>query len=138
MDEATKVRVEQLAKEAIERYRLKVGKSEKKHPMNNLKAALAEEKEVNRLLRVAGYEKPEELSKCARAGLIRGHFVLKFIGKASQLDTVVCKAKCSGFHKKIKCPGTLKATVRKLLEQQDYAGLDFENNSKDATVKCEC
>ena len=99
--------------------------------------AAREEKEVNRLLVLAGYEKAEieELSKCVRAGLIRGHFGFKFTGDPSQLDTVVLEGKCVDFSYE-DCPGILKATVRDLLKHQDYAGTDYEENSSEAPVKC--
>ena len=100
-----------------------------------MEAALAEEKEVNRLLVLAGYEKPETSSKCARAGLIRGNFGFKFTGDSSQLDTIVREGKCEDFSYE-DCPGILKATVRDLLEQRDYGGDDYENNSEEASVKC--
>lgn len=100
-----------------------------------MEAVLAEEKEVNRLLVLAGYEKPETLSKCARAGLIRGNFGFKFTGNPSQLDTIVSEGKCKDFSYE-DCPGILKATVRDLLEQRDYGGDDYENNSEEASVKC--
>ena len=103
-----------------------------------LEAALAEEKEVNRLLVLAGYKKAElkKLSKCARAGLIRGNFGFKFTGLPSQLDIVVKEGNCKEFGYEDDCTGVLKATVRDLLQQQDYAGEDYENNSEEASVKC--
>ena len=136
LDEAAKKTVDVLAQQTIARYRKQMGKREPDHPMNNLEATLAEEKEVNRLLILAGYKNPDELSKCVRAGLIRGHFGFKFTGEASQLDTIVREGKCSEFNCDEECSGTLKATVRKLLEQQDYGGNDYENNSEEASVKC--
>lgn len=103
------------------------------------KMAAAEEKEINRLLVLAGYKETEvdELSKCVRAGLIRGNFGFKFTGDQSQLDAVVLEGKCVDFSYE-DCPGVLKATVRDLLKQQDYAGTDYEENSSEAPVKCKC
>ena len=92
---------------------------------------------VNRLLALAGYEETEveELSKCVRSGLFNGYFGFKFTGDPSQLDTVVLEGKCVDFSYE-DCPGILKATVRDLLKQQDYAGTDYEENSSEAPVKC--
>ncbi len=103
-----------------------------------MEAALEEEKEVNRLLLLAGYKKVElkKLSKCARAGLIRGNFGFKFTGDPSQLDTVVREGNCKEFGYEEDCDGILKATVRDLLQQNDYGGDDYENNSEEASVKC--
>ena len=99
--------------------------------------AAIEDKEVNRLLVLAGYEKAEieELSKCVRAGLIRGKFGFKFTGDPKQLDTVVLEGECKDFSYG-DCTGVLKATVRDLLKQQDYGGNDYEDNSSEAPVKC--
>ena len=52
---------------------------------------------VNHLLGLAGYKKPEKLSKCARAGLIRGYFGFKFTGDPKQLDIVVKEGKFKDF-----------------------------------------
>ena len=95
-----------------------------------------EKKKVNRLLRLAGYPKPDKLSKCARAGLIRGYFGFEFTGDPKQLDKIVKRGKCKDFAPSGNCRGILKATVRDLLEQPDYGGDDYELNSVEASVKC--
>ena len=96
-----------------------------------------QEKRVNRLLVLAGYKEKEvkDLSKCVRSGLIRDYFGFKFTGDPKQLDTVVLESDCKEFSED-GCTGTLKATVRDLLKQPDYAGCDYEDGSILASVKC--
>ena len=97
-----------------------------------------QEKRVNRLLVRAGYEETEvdKLSKCVRSGLIRGYYGFKFTGDPNQLDTVVLESDCKEFSED-GCTGTLKATVRDLLQQPEYAGTDYEEGCSEATVNCE-
>ena len=101
-------------------------------------ATFDEEKEVNRLLVLAGYKKTEikKMGKCARAGLIRGYFGFTFTGDPSQLDIVVREGNCKEFGYEEDCAGVLKATVRDLLKQRDYGGDDYEDNSQLASVRC--
>jgi len=101
-------------------------------------AAFDEEKEVNRLLVLAGYKKTEikKMGKCARAGLIRGNYGFKFTGDPSQLDIVVREGNCREFGYEEECAGILKATVRDLLKQRDYGGDDYEDNSLLASIRC--
>jgi len=106
-------------------------------PKKKDEAALDEEKEVSRLLVLAGYKKTEikKMGKCSRAGLIRGYFGFKFTGDPKQLDTVVLEGDCKEYSYG-DCTGVLKATVRDLLKQRDYGGDDYEDNSQLASVRC--
>ena len=89
----------------------------------------------------AGFKwEEDEAGRCAMAGLMKGLFV--FNGTPAELDAPVI-LKATGKPLEVKCnvsvpdcPHTLRPTLRELLTQPDYAGLDYEDDLQDATVRC--
>jgi hypothetical protein len=90
---------------------------------------------INALLRLAGEAEPDALSRCIRAGLARDAFGEPFTGTAAELDAPVAwlqRRECVG-----SCDGQLTVpTLRELLRQRDYAGMDYEDGAQRAIVKC--
>ncbi|XP_033101787.1 uncharacterized protein LOC117104938 [Anneissia japonica] len=84
-------------------------------------------KEVNVWLEKQGVVNIRGVSKCLRAGMRMGFID---ISGDNPLDNVVVSGAC------YYCGDDLKATIRDLLYQPDYAGHDYECTGYDATVKC--
>ncbi|XP_071956701.1 uncharacterized protein [Antedon mediterranea] len=82
---------------------------------------------VNKWLEREGVNDTERVSKCLRAGIQKGYVG---ISGDSPLDNVFAEGQCSA------CGNDIKATIRDLLYQPDYAGLDYEEGGLEATVKC--
>ena len=87
---------------------------------------------ITELLKAIG-DKPEPKDyrgrgNCVRAAIYRGH--VKLTGKPSDMDQVVARGM-------FVCGHTGKATLRDLLNQPDYAGLDYEDGQENATVFCD-
>jgi len=86
--------------------------------------------EVERLLGKLGVD-PEKASNCIKAAIMRGHINIK--GEEGDLDMVVHQEKGPW------CGHMIQAKLGDLLEQPDYAGLDYEDGCQEATVVCgEC
>ena len=91
----------------------------------------ATEAEVHRALQEKCGVQEEMLSSvsnCLKRAMLLKHidFTAEDFGK----NTVVLEDGCCS------CGKTLKATVGKLLFQDDYAGMDYEDGGEDAPIKC--
>jgi len=84
--------------------------------------------EVYKLLEDLGVEDCSKVSQCMMAGIMAGHIKLP---EGGDLDTVLYDMKGD------ECDHQFKITLRKLLYQPDYAGLDYEDGLENATVFCE-
>ncbi|XP_033096721.1 uncharacterized protein LOC117100960 [Anneissia japonica] len=84
-------------------------------------------KAVNKWLDKQGVANIESVSRCLRAGIQKGYID---ISGDSPLDNVIIESSCYW------CKGDLKATIRDILYQPDYAGLDYEDGGEMATLKC--
>jgi len=83
---------------------------------------------VHKLLLEAGIKNPESKSRCLKRAIQRGFVVID--GKESLQQVIaVGKSLC--------CNKELKGTVKQLLDQPDYAGLDYEDGGQDAPLKCD-
>merc|ERR550519_186514 len=86
--------------------------------------------DVERLLSKLGVD-PENASNCIKAAIMRGHIKIK--GEEGELDMVVHQEKGPW------CGHMIQAKLGDLLQQPDYAGLDYEDGCQEATVVCgEC
>ena len=82
--------------------------------------------EVDRLLAAVGV-KVGSASLCVKAAIQRGH--IKVTGQEADLEQVVLSAEGE-------CGHTIRASLGALLQQPDYAGLDYEDGLQEATVLC--
>ena len=78
---------------------------------------------VHDFLRRCGIKKPEEVNPCLKAGILNGNIkvpedLVQAENASSFLNTVIHKAGCLDCGKEIKC------TVKMVLDQITYAGLD--------------
>jgi hypothetical protein len=83
--------------------------------------------EVDRRLEALGV-KADSASLCIKAAIMRGHVVVAGEDKV-ELEQVV-------HSEEGECGHTIRATLGDLLEQPDYAGLDYEDGLENATVLC--
>jgi hypothetical protein len=81
---------------------------------------------VNDALAAAGLKNPAGASMCARKGIQKGYITLE-----GGLDKVVFSGRCS------ECGTTLTSTLRDVLAQPDYAGLDYEDGGQNGALQCE-
>lgn len=88
-------------------------------------------KEVDRRLKALGVD-AAKASLCVKAAIMKG--LIKITGEdKEELNKVIHSEAHEG------CGHTIEATLGDLLEQPDYAGLDYEEGSMEATVVCkEC
>ncbi|XP_033112668.1 uncharacterized protein LOC117113443 isoform X1 [Anneissia japonica] len=84
-------------------------------------------KGVNKWLEKQGVENIDTVSNCLRAGIQKGYID---ISGETPLDNIVIEDMC------YLCEHDVKVTIRDLLYQQDYAGMDYEEGGEEATVKC--
>ena len=84
---------------------------------------------VSEKLKALGVMSNEGKGNCARAAIYRGF--IKLTGDKSDLDQVVYSGILPN------CPHNCSATLRDLLEQPDYAGLDYEDGCENAVVFCD-
>lgn len=84
-------------------------------------------KGVESRLEALHVENVKKVSNCLKKGIQLGY--VNLVGH-NPLENVVIEGKCSS------CNEPLRATVRDLLYQPDYAGLDYEDGGQDAPVKC--
>jgi hypothetical protein len=99
-------------------------------PAGNLACA-----EVDRRLEALGV-KADSASLCIKAAIMRGHVVVAGEDKV-ELEQVVHSAKGKLGHTTWPaCGHTIRATLGDLLQQPDYAFLDFEDGLENATVLC--
>jgi hypothetical protein len=84
-------------------------------------------KGVDSRLEALHVEKINSVSKCLRKGIQLGHIDLS---GDDPLSNVVLDGKCCC------CDAPLRATVKELLYQPDYAGLDYEDGGDSAPVQC--
>jgi len=90
---------------------------------------------VKKMLEAAGLT---SYSRCAASAIARGH--LRWSGAKEELDQQALMGNGSPLEvtpSRSECCGhILKPTLRDLLKQPDYAGLDYEDGLYNATVKC--
>jgi len=85
--------------------------------------------DVDRMLEALGVN-PKTASLCTKAAIMKGH--IKITGEAGDLEQSV-------FEQEGECGHMIIATLGDLLNQPDYAGLDYEDGCENATVTCkEC
>jgi len=85
--------------------------------------------EINEMLISMGIEDPLQTSKCVRAAIMKGH--IKITGNPEEMEMIICEGECEN------CSLLMKAKLKDLLKQPDYAGLDYEDGCENATVRCE-
>eukprot|EP00667_Euglena_gracilis_P011742 EG_transcript_12007 len=92
----------------------------------------ADKSKIEELLLKAGLAAADiqQMSLCVRAGLLRGAFGFTFTGASEELDRVAVTTSCE------ECQGPMEVTVRALLRQRDYAGLDYADEGRQAVLKC--
>ena len=83
---------------------------------------------INSQLQSLGVEPHEDNGNCTRAAIYRGS--IKLTGQPSDLDQVIISGT-------LDCGHNCNATLRDLLEQPDYAGMDYEDGMQEATVLCD-
>ena len=83
---------------------------------------------ISEKMEALGIESDEENGNCARAAIYRGK--IKLTGSQSDLDQVILSGT-------LECGHSCDATLRDLLKQPDYAGIDYENGCQEATVVCD-
>ena len=84
---------------------------------------------VSDKLKALGVKKNKRHGNCARAAIYKGH--IKLTGDKSDLDQVVFSGNLP------ECGHNCSATLRDLLEQPDYAGMDYEDGQQEAVVFCD-
>lgn len=105
--------------------RLTVGETPK---ASKVKGSRTNAKGVETRLNQLGIDKVKNVSNCLKKAIQLGYVN---VSGDNGLDTVVLADKCES------CSEPLSATVKDLLYQPDYAGLDYEEGGEDAPVKCE-
>ena len=83
---------------------------------------------ISEKMEALGIESDEENGNCARAAIYRGK--IKLTGSQSDLDQIILSGT-------LECGHSCDATLRDLLKQPDYAGIDYENGCQEATVVCD-
>ena len=83
---------------------------------------------IEEKLKALGIESDDENGNCARAAIYRGS--IKLTGSQSDLDQVILSGT-------LECGHSCNATLRDLLKQPDYAGMDYEDGLQEATVVCD-
>ena len=85
--------------------------------------------DVDKMLDALGVN-PKTASLCTKAAIMKGH--IKITGGEGDLDQVVVEQEGE-------CGHVIVAALGDLLQQPDYAGLDYEDGCENATVICkEC
>jgi len=84
--------------------------------------------EIHDMLKKMGISNPEKTSKCVKRAIMFGH--IKITGIKEDLNQIILEGDGG------ECGHTLKATLGDLLNQPDYAGLDYEDGLQEATVIC--
>ena len=82
--------------------------------------------EIDRMLEALGVN-PNNASLCTKAAIMKGH--IKITGEAGDLDQAIVEQEGE-------CGHMIIATLGDLLNQPDYAGLDYEDGLENATVTC--
>ena len=110
----------------------------KKHAVQLKKAVTGKEpkkrktklEKIHERLKAIGIKatKNKNRGNCVRAAMYKGF--VKLTGNLSDLDQVVLSGK-------LDCGHECTATVRDLMEQPDYAGMDYEDGSQNAVVLCD-
>ena len=85
---------------------------------------------INEQLAAIGIEPSEDHGNCARAAIYRGF--IKITGHVSDLEQVIVTGVPND-----NCTDKFTATLRDLLYQPDYAGMDYENGAQKASVRCD-
>eukprot|EP01102_Stenamoeba_stenopodia_P004325 TRINITY_DN14643_c0_g1_i1.p1 TRINITY_DN14643_c0_g1~~TRINITY_DN14643_c0_g1_i1.p1 ORF type:complete len:288 (-),score=67.34 TRINITY_DN14643_c0_g1_i1:172-1035(-) len=83
--------------------------------------------EVNQMLRDAGIDDPDSVSRCVKRAILKSYIR---INGPDSLDKTLMKAPCPD------CQKEVTVTIREVLYQDDYAGTDYEEGGEDASVKC--
>ena len=83
---------------------------------------------INSQLQSLGVEPNEDNGNCTRAAIYRGS--IKLTGQLSDLDQVIISGT-------LDCGHNCNATLGDLLEQPDYAGIDYIDGMLEATVLCD-
>lgn len=90
---------------------------------------------VHDLLASLGVERPKEVSSCVKAAILNSFVKLLPTSEDPEgkygLDQVIATGECFDCDKRLKC------TVRDVLYQPDYAGLDYEDGRENATFRCD-
>jgi hypothetical protein len=78
-------------------------------------------------------------NKCAALAIARGH--LRWNGTAAELDQPAVRAdgsllECRAYDPGMQCEHKWNTTLRSLLQQTDYPGLDYEDGQESATIHC--
>jgi len=84
-------------------------------------------KTVNTRLQKLGID-PEKVSSCVKSAMSKGHIILT--GEATDLEKLVIADEYMDHQFKI--------YVKDILYQQDYAGIDYEEDSSEAPAVCIC
>lgn len=87
--------------------------------------AAAKEK-IHAALKEAGYENPERPSCCAKRAIQRGFLTLE-----GGLDKEIFAGSC------ICCDSEVSCTLRDVLKQSDYGGMDYEDGADNGALKGE-
>ena len=118
--------------EVIAAVNAAAGKSGDSKPSPKKKRAdLATEEEVHQALREkcgVAEEMLDQVSNCLKRAMLLKH--IDFTAEDFGRKTVVLEDGCCS------CGTKLKATVGKLLFQDDYAGCDYEEGGQNAPIKC--
>eukprot|EP01129_Flabellula_baltica_P016312 TRINITY_DN8628_c0_g1_i1.p1 TRINITY_DN8628_c0_g1~~TRINITY_DN8628_c0_g1_i1.p1 ORF type:complete len:278 (+),score=38.89 TRINITY_DN8628_c0_g1_i1:98-835(+) len=85
---------------------------------------------VNKLLKACGIEDPDMASLCLRSAIGKG-FVK--VTDSDSLDEVFYRGPC------LDCKEEVTVTVRMIMYQTDYPGMDYEDGADSAVIECgEC
>jgi len=97
-----------------------------KRRMNSLSCV-----EVYELLTKAGVKDPKKVSSCVKASIMAGY--IKMTGSEEDLKQTVVSGTFGDWY----CGHEVNVTLEQLLYQPDYAGFDYEDGLRNATVICD-
>jgi len=91
---------------------------------------MAKKAKLNKTLADLGYEESERSGNCCRAAILKGFYKVE---KEEDLDQVILECKMPDYI----CNHRVTVRLRDVLNQIDYAGLDYEDGRSNASVFCD-